>query len=74
MAAQPEKNEPLCDVFAAQGILVVLICIVIFVLHLSAPAFCRALLDEWRRIAAESPTPAEIAAAATEWFASIFSG
>ena len=74
MAALTEKEEPLCDVFATQGILAVLTCIGVFALHLFAPAFCRDLLFEWHRIAAESPSLTEIAAAVSEWFVSFFSG
>ena len=68
-----ERDEPLYDVFAVQGILVVLICIGVFALHWAAPAFCRDLLTEWQRFAAESPELAEIAAAVSKWFASICS-
>jgi hypothetical protein len=71
---QHTPEAPLCDVFAVQGIVVVLICIGIFALHLTAPAFCRDLLAEWRRIAAGSPELTGIAHRVSEWFASICSG
>ena len=70
----PEKDEPLHDIFATQGILVVLICIGVFALHLCAPAFCRELLSEWHRIAAESTAVSTLACRISEWFASICSG
>ncbi len=71
---KPEMNAPLCDVFATQGILIVLICMSVFVLHLCVPAFCYELLTEWRRIAEESPELAILALDVKEWFASICSG
>ena len=75
MIPQDESKEaPQRDIFATQGILVVLICIGVFVLHLWKPEYCRDLLAEWHRIAAESPEAAEIIAAISEWFASICSG
>lgn len=66
--AQPELNAPLCDVFATQGILVVLICIGVFVLHLCAPAYCNELLTEWHAIAENSPELTAIAADIKAWF------
>lgn len=73
MEPQPnQKNEPLRDVFATQGILVVLTGILICVLHLLAPEFCGALLRTWHETAAQSPTLDALAAQMTAWFASIF--
>lgn len=69
---QNHTNEPLRDVFATQGILVVLVGILICVLHLLAPVFCGELLHEWHELAAQSPTPDALAAQVTAWFASIF--
>ena len=71
---QHTPEAPLHDVFAVQGIVVVLICIGVFALHLAAPAFCRDLLAEWRRIAADSPELTGFAHRSSEWFASICSG
>lgn len=75
MTPQDEsKDAPLRDIFATQGILVVLICIGVCALHLWKPEYCRDLLTEWHRIAAESTEAAEIIGAISEWFASICSG
>lgn len=75
MTPQDEsKDAPLRDIFATQGILVVLICIGVFALHLWKPEYCRDLLTEWHRIASESPEAAGIIRAISEWFASICSG
>ena len=70
---QNPKNEPLCDVFATQGILVVSVCILAAVLHLLAPAYCAELLGRLHDFAENSPDIAEIAAGITEWFASVCS-
>ena len=70
---QKQKNEPLCDVFATQGILVVSFCILIAVLHLTAPEYCAAMLRKIREIAGSSPDLTETAAKVTAWFASVFS-
>lgn len=73
---QPEmkRTDPLCDVFATQGILIVFICIGVFTLHLTAPAFCADLLTEWHRIAADSTELTAIAETVRAWFVSIFAG
>lgn len=73
MEQPAQKNEPLRDVFATQGILVVLFCILVTVLHLAAPGFCGEMLHLLKEWLAAGPTAEELAAEAAEWFASIFS-
>ncbi len=68
------KKEPLRDVFATQGILVVMLGILICTLHLLTPEFCCELLTEWHAAAEQSPPLDAIAAGIAEWFSSIFSG
>ena len=71
---QISGNEPLCDVFATQGILVILTALGVIALHIFAPEYCNALLREWHRLSAESPDLAGLISQAAEWFASICSG
>ena len=69
---QNQKNEPLCDVFATQGILVVSACILIAVLHLLAPVYCAELLRKLHEITENSPDLAALAEKASAWFTSVF--
>ena len=71
---QITENEPLRDVFATQGILVILTVLAVVILHIFAPEYCRELLEAWHKIEAESPDAEALAAQLTEWFASIFAG
>lgn len=70
---QDAPNPPVRDIFATQGILVVLVALLLCILNLTAPAFCAALVQEWQRIAEESPTLealwAQLLAWGTQWFA-----
>lgn len=67
------NNPPVRDIFATQGILVVLVALTLCILNLTAPDFCAALCAEWQRIAAESPTLEEVFTQiltwSTQWFA-----
>ncbi|HAM68667.1 MAG TPA: hypothetical protein DCP68_03515 [Ruminococcus sp.] len=71
MEELPER-EPLHDVIAAQGIMVIVIAIGVVVLNIFAPEYCAALLAELRGIAERSPSLESLLQSVTEWFASIF--
>lgn len=71
MEEMPER-EPLHDVIAAQGIMVIVIAIGVVVLNICAPEYCAALLTELHAIAERSPTLESLLQTVTEWFASIF--
>ena len=70
-------SAPLGDVFATQGILVVLLCILLFWMHLQFPALCSELLDDWYDASDRSPAlpaaAADCLAAIQAWFGSVFS-
>lgn len=71
---QIPENEPLRDVFATQGILVVLAAIAVLFLHIFAPAYCSELLAAWHQLETESPNMEAFAAELVKWFASSFAG
>lgn len=71
MEELPER-EPLHDVIAAQGIMVIVIAIGVVVLNICAPEYCAALLAELHGIAERSPSLESLLQSVTEWFASIF--
>ncbi len=72
MEELPER-EPLHDIIAAQGIMVITIAIGIVVLNICAPEYCAELLAELHGIAERSPTLESLVQTVSEWFTSIFS-
>ncbi|MBQ6039928.1 MAG: hypothetical protein IJL32_04035 [Oscillospiraceae bacterium] len=72
------KSAPLGDVFATQGILVVLLCILLFWMHLQFPALCGDLLAGWYNASDRSPAipanAAECLSAIQTWFSSVWPG
>ena len=69
-----EESAPLSDVFATQAIIAVLLGILLFVLHLLAPEYLRALLLCWQETADAAPELPVLLDLAAAWFASLFSG
>lgn len=70
-----KEESPLRDVFAVQGMLAVLLCILVSGLHLLAPEYCRELLAEWKKAVNETPDLIAFAEALMQqirtWFAFI---
>ena len=71
-------SAPLGDVFATQGIMVVLLCILLFWMHLQFPALCSDLLAGWYDASDRSPSipanAAECLSAIQTWFSSVLPG
>ncbi|MBR3268888.1 MAG: hypothetical protein IKI58_09270 [Oscillospiraceae bacterium] len=71
---QEFRESSLRDLFAAQGIVAVLAAVLLLALHLFSPETCRAVLASLHETAQNSPSVSDwmqnLAAAATEWFAS----
>jgi len=68
------RENSLRDLFAAQGIIAVSAAVLVLMLHLFLPDYCKELLAALHRSAHGSPTIQELLlrlrSAVTEWFAS----
>ena len=69
-----EEYAPLSDVFATQAIIAVLFGILLFVLHLTSPAYLRALLQYRQDAADAAPELPELLAGAAAWFSLRYAG